>query len=69
MRWDGAAGGWGGGGGGARHGHYAGWGRNVPTLHLHKQRNGSWAGRSRVMGQWGVADVMDALAILLYRTH
>jgi hypothetical protein len=59
--------GWGGGGGG--NGRYAGWGRNVPTLQLHKQRNRLWAGRSRVMGRWGVAAVMDALAILLYRTH
>ncbi len=38
----------------------------MPTLQLHKQRNRLWAGRSRVMGRWGVAAVMDALAILLY---
>jgi hypothetical protein len=56
--------GWAGG-----NGHYAGWGRNMPTWHLCKQRNRLWAGGSRVMGRWGVADVMDALAVLLHRTH
>ncbi len=40
--------GWAGG-----NGHYAGWGRNMPTWHLCKQCNRLWAGGSQVMGRWG----------------
>jgi hypothetical protein len=50
-------------------GRYAGWGCNVPTWHLHKQRAGLWVSRSKVMGRWGVANILDALAILLYQTY
>ncbi len=56
--------GWAGG-----NGHYVGWGCNMATWHLCKQRNRLWAGRSRVMGRWGVADVIDALAVLFYWTE
>jgi len=50
-------------------GQYARWGHNVPTWHVRKQRKGLWAGESQVMERWGVADVMDVLAILLYQMH